>query len=69
MKLYIEIDEGKNHQFWQVNFLTFIFWKCFLKTIIFWALHILQDMLTVTQNEVKKLKKMNPQQGIIYSAV
>ncbi|CAB4036187.1 Hypothetical predicted protein [Paramuricea clavata] len=38
MKLYLEIDEGKNHQFWQ-------------------------DMLTVTRNEEKKLKKQNPQKG------
>ena len=35
MKLYLEIDEGKNHQFWQ-------------------------DMLMVTRNEEKKLKKQNP---------
>lgn len=35
MKLYIEIDEGKNQQFWK-------------------------DMLTVTRNEAKKLKKLDP---------
>lgn len=41
MKLYIEIDEGKNQQFWQ-------------------------DMLTVTKNESKKLKKMDPKNDTLH---